>query len=289
MRGCCCRAPSDPARRAALKAWKSESGGVLGQLQSVNKQLMPVADWAHEDDKAYARQKAVVKGGGKYVEETTTVTNRRGEEEEQVVLALVAPYDEVLAVAQAELQRFEDELADSFAGGPYGLDDIELLPTLRNSTCASRQQAGRPSACADLSVRAQVHSWASMAAEDAGLRRGGLRRGGRQAVYPKGMNEVVPHIRNAEQSVSPKSRRLAPVACLLRSAWLPQRDHRAGLYPVQRHGEGFALPVFVQHRPCFHHFSSHHKRGPTEISQQVDHIFLPCDSSISAGATGTGN
>ena len=41
--------------------------------------------------------------------ETTTVMNRRGEEEEQVVLALVAPYDEVLAVAQAELQRFEDE------------------------------------------------------------------------------------------------------------------------------------------------------------------------------------
>ena len=169
---------------------------MLGQLQSVNKQLMPVADWAHEDDKAYARQKAVVKGGGKYVEETTTVTNRRGEEEEQVVLALVAPYDEVLAVAQAELQRFEDELADSFAGGPYGLDDIELLPTLRNSTCASRQQTGRPSACADLSVRAQVHSWASLAAEDAGLRRGGLRRGGRQAVYPKGMNEVVRHMTN---------------------------------------------------------------------------------------------
>ena len=142
---CCCRAPSDPARRAALKAWKSESGGVLGQLQSVNKQLMPVADWAHEDDKAYARQKAVVKGGGKYVEETTTVTNRRGEEEEQVVLALVAPYDEVLAVAQAELQRFEDELADSFAGGPYGLDDVELLPTLRNSTCAP--PADRPPLC----------------------------------------------------------------------------------------------------------------------------------------------
>jgi len=114
---------------------------VLGQLQSVNKQLMPVADWAHEDDKAYARQKAVVKGGGKYVEETTSVTNRRGEEEEQVVLALVAPYDEVLAVAQAELQRFEDELADSFAGGPYGLDDVELLPTLRNSTCANRKAA----------------------------------------------------------------------------------------------------------------------------------------------------
>ena len=122
---------------------------MLGQLQSVNKQLMPVADWAHEDDKAYARQKAVVKGGGKYVEETTTVTNRRGEEEEQVVLALVAPYDEVLAVAQAELQRFEDELADSFAGGPYGLDDVELLPTLRNSTCANRKAAPLL-ACADL-------------------------------------------------------------------------------------------------------------------------------------------
>ena len=52
-----------------------------------------------------------------------------------------AAYDEVLAVAQAELQRFEDELADSFAGGPYGLDDVELLPTLRNSTSANRKAA----------------------------------------------------------------------------------------------------------------------------------------------------
>eukprot|EP01045_Picozoa_sp_COSAG04_P059312 COSAG04_NODE_29341_length_269_cov_1.217647_1_plen_80_part_01 len=64
------------------------------------------------------------------------------------------------------------------------------------------------------------------------------------------MNEVtvVHHIRNTEQSVSPKSRRLAPVPCLFRSAWRLQRDHRARLYPVQRHGKGFTLRVFVQHR-----------------------------------------
>ena len=127
--------------RSAFQAGSDVKKPDMDTSRSPLAQLQAALDWAHEDDKAYARQKAVVKGGGKYVEETTSVTNRRGEEEEQVVLALVAPYDEVLAVAQAELQRFEDELADSFAGGPYGLDDVELLPTLRNSTCAPPAQA----------------------------------------------------------------------------------------------------------------------------------------------------
>ena len=56
-----------------------------------------------------------------------------GDAEESPKLATVADEATLLAEANESLKAFESEVLPSL--GACGLDDVEILPTLRNATC----------------------------------------------------------------------------------------------------------------------------------------------------------
>jgi glutaredoxin 2 len=83
-------------------------------------------DYKHAEDMAYGQQKYAVRGGGKYV-------MSEGDAEEPPKLATVADEATLLAEANESLKAFEAEVVPQLGG--CDLDDVEVLPTLRNATC----------------------------------------------------------------------------------------------------------------------------------------------------------
>lgn len=105
--------------------------GALGQLTTVYKfrAAIPLAgDYQHAEDLAYGHQKYLTTGKGKYALEET-----KGDGASAKLLVLTENEASLLAEATASLAAFETDVLPRLTGA--GLDDVHILPTLRNATC----------------------------------------------------------------------------------------------------------------------------------------------------------
>mmetsp|Transcript_17544 Transcript_17544/g.28053 ORF Transcript_17544/g.28053 Transcript_17544/m.28053 type:complete len:261 (+) Transcript_17544:91-873(+) len=109
--------PCDTGRRD-VRQWKEKFDKVRRPLQRPRLLQMPVKDWATPEDKKYARQK-YSKDDPEYYEKALKATPELLSEASQLLKDL------------QELMQGENSLN---AWG-FGMDDVKILPDLRNMTC----------------------------------------------------------------------------------------------------------------------------------------------------------